>query len=147
MSEHTNIRALSWKQPYAELMLHGKIETRTWNTNYRGKVLICASLQSYSDKEINSISGKEQHKRIRSLLMPYFLQNCVAYRGYAIAIAELIECRPMKKEDEDSCFVKFNPSLFVHIYKNVKKIEPFRWKGTQGWKSLTPDLLDKINII
>jgi hypothetical protein len=41
------LMALSWKQPYAELMLHGKIETRTWQTKYRGWVMVCASKQPY----------------------------------------------------------------------------------------------------
>jgi hypothetical protein len=43
------IRALTWKEPYASLMLHGKIETRTWYTKYRGLVLICAGLKHYNE--------------------------------------------------------------------------------------------------
>ena len=52
MDEIEPIKALSWKQPYASLMLKGKIETRSWPTNYRGLVLICASKAPYSIKEI-----------------------------------------------------------------------------------------------
>ena len=29
------IRSLVWKEPFASLMLQGKIETRTWSTKYR----------------------------------------------------------------------------------------------------------------
>jgi hypothetical protein len=39
------MKALSLKQPWAELILSGKktIETRTWNTTFRGEFLIHAS--------------------------------------------------------------------------------------------------------
>ena len=39
------MKALSIKQPYAELILQGKkkIELRKWNTNFRGEFLIHAS--------------------------------------------------------------------------------------------------------
>ena len=39
------MKALSVKEPWASLIRSGKktIETRTWNTNYRGKLLICTS--------------------------------------------------------------------------------------------------------
>lgn len=54
------LRALSWKEPFASLMLLGKIETRVWDTKYRGLVLICASKQIYTADEIRHISGDEQ---------------------------------------------------------------------------------------
>ncbi|MBI3623714.1 ASCH domain-containing protein [Candidatus Pacearchaeota archaeon] len=40
------MKALSLKQPYAELILQGrkKIELRKWNTNFRGDFLIHSSL-------------------------------------------------------------------------------------------------------
>ena len=39
------MKALSIKEPWATLILEGKktIETRTWKTNYRGEILLCAS--------------------------------------------------------------------------------------------------------
>ena len=39
------MKALSLKQPYAELILNGKkkVETRTWNTEFRGEFYIHAS--------------------------------------------------------------------------------------------------------
>ena len=45
------MKALSIKQPYAELILQGrkKIELRKWNTHFRGEFLIHASKQP--DKE------------------------------------------------------------------------------------------------
>jgi hypothetical protein len=137
------LMALSWKQPYAELMLHGKIETRTWNTNYRGWVLICTSKQPYYTDQLRVISGVDQMIR-----MGRFLSNKNPnYEGKAIAIGKLIDCRPMIEIDEDSCFVKFYPDLYCHIYDNVVPIKPFNWKGSQGWKEVNFELKQKIEIL
>ncbi len=128
------IRALSRKQPYASLMLHGKMETRTWSTKYRGKVLICASQRSYSDLDILKISDIEGTKAILDTLTSNRVNASIT--GKAIAIGELIDCRPMTKEDEAKTFVKYCPGLWCHVYENVKELIPFPWKGTQGWKKL-----------
>lgn len=145
------IRALSWKQPFAQLMLHGKIETRTWNTNYRGLVLICASKKGNSEKDVIEISGGlDQYKRINLKLYPAFASYSEKLKqrfGKAIAIGRLVDCRPMKKEDEDKCFVEYQPDLYCHIYEDVKAIKPFEWKGTQGWKTLEQSVVDSIEII
>lgn len=63
------MKALSLKQPYAELILQGKkkIELRTWNTKFRGEFLIHASkildkeaMQKFGFKELptGAIVGK-----------------------------------------------------------------------------------------
>ncbi|CCQ65412.1 hypothetical protein CWATWH0402_4143 [Crocosphaera watsonii WH 0402] len=41
----TKIKAISLHQPYASLIAMGlkKFETRSWSTNYRGKLVICAA--------------------------------------------------------------------------------------------------------
>jgi len=128
------ILALSWKQPFASAMLFGKIETRTWATPYRGWVLICTSKQPYNQETVESICGER-----------LFIKMCQAMNkdtstldlnGYAIAIGKLVDCRPMTRNDEDRTFVKFRGGLFCHIYEQVKKIEPFPWKGQQGWKTV-----------
>ena len=51
------MKALSLKQPYAELILQGKkkIELRKWNTKFRGEFLIHAS--KIPDKEAMQIFG------------------------------------------------------------------------------------------
>ena len=143
------VRALSWKQPYAELMFHGKIETRTWNTNYRGLVLICTSKVPYHRDQVINISGMDQLKRIETMLgNPVTFKGNTYPLGMAIGIGELVHCRMMTPEDEDLCFVGFrdvlyeayayqqSKPLYCHIYKNVRRIKPFPWLGSQGWKTL-----------
>lgn len=157
------ILALSWKQPFASLMLHGKIETRVWPTNYRGLVLICASLKPYSDTQILNICGKEQYLHAHKTL-----NGNSGLPGHAIAIGKLVHCRPMVKEDEDKCFVEYQEpwlatdkngiltkkaamgiktKLWCHIYEDVKPIEPFPWSGTQGWKEVTEEQKKQIILL
>lgn len=131
------LMALSWKQPYGELMLHDKIETRTWHTKYRGWVLMCASKQPYTWHDVRRIAGQNQYRRIREAICD---DGHEFTTGKAFAIGWLDQCRPMTKEDEDRTFVEYQPPsgsrkpLFCHIYRNVQGFEPFDWVGTQGWK-------------
>lgn len=138
------ILALSWKQPFATAMLYGKIETRTWDTKYRGLVLMCTSKQAYDEATVRRICGDD-----------LFFRMCVAMNkdsvtldlnGYAILIGRLVNSRPMRREDEAKAFVKFRPNLFSHIYEGVKPIKPFAWKGTQGWKTVDKSIY-KIEVI
>ena len=54
------MKALSLKQPYAELVVSGKkkIELRKWKTNFRGKFLIHAS-KSVHEEAMKSFGFKE----------------------------------------------------------------------------------------
>lgn len=144
-----NIRALSWKEPYASLMLHQKIETRTWYTNYRGLVLICTSKKMYNTQQILDISGENQFKRIFDILDDgSFLNTIGMHRGHAIAIGKLIDCRIMYKKDEDDCFVQHDHNLlWCHVYADVQAIKPFEWKGSQGWSKVSKEIIDKIEFL
>jgi hypothetical protein len=123
--------ALSWKQPFASLMLHGKIETRKWATNYRGWVLICATKVPYHIEQLFEIAGPIQYDRIWATLDPDEQED-----GVALAIGRLVDCRPMSPVDEDKCFVQYYPGLFCHTYEDVSPIVPMPWKGSQGWKEV-----------
>ncbi len=128
------IRALSWKQPYASAMLHGKIETRTWATNYRGWVLICASQKEYDYQSLVNISGN-QFKRLKKLIIDNHLQ--FPPKGQAIAIGKLVDCYKMTPADAKTAFVEYRPELFCHVYEDVTPVLPFEYKGSQKWGKVT----------
>lgn len=147
------VMSLSFKQPYAQMMLHGKHETRTRDTNVRGWVLICASLKPYGVQELLNISGHTQYSRIEDALKGVDGSLC---HGEAIAIGYLTATKWMgdyygNKDSmakiEDKCFVKYNSDLWIHEYEDVQAIEPFHWKGTQGWKNLDQETKDKIILL
>lgn len=138
------MRALSWKEPYASLMLHGKIETRKWKTNYRGPVLICSSKKPYSLYSVKNISGERQYERILQILGSEDMTDKNYNCGNAIAISNLIDCRPMTPEDEDACFVKYRPGLWCHIYKGVWVVKRFPFKGKRGWSNVSDALIERM---
>lgn len=145
--QQNEVRALTWRQPYGSLMLHGKQETRTWDTKYRGLVLICAGLNSYPAYELEQLAGLHQYNRILDLTYEFPKENFYI-TGQAIAIGELTDTLLMdnmirvvagRQWLEDLTFVEWKPTLFMHYYKHVTPIEPFPWKGSQGWRTLTEE--------
>lgn len=149
------IKALSWKQPWASLMLppHNKIETRTWPTRYRGLVLICASKKGYPWDATARIAGPENWERILDMLD----ENQLSFRtnrgyfdgtqGHAIAVGNLVDCRPMTPADEQKCFVQYWQGLWCHIYADVTPIEPFPFKGSLGFRNLSQEDINLIRPI
>lgn len=146
------VRALSWKQPFASLMLHGKIETRVWNSKYRGWVLICASKQPYNKNLVYQIAG-ENHERYLSIVETLKNDKTAGINGKAIAVGYLTSSKFMADHSGDKdfierkCFVGFNQELWMHEYMDVQPIVPFDWKGKQGWSTLDEETKDKIILL
>lgn len=143
ISDTTIVKALSWNQPYAGLMLYGKQETRRKLTHVRGLVLICSCQKPYDLKTIASISGGLQYDRLTETLG---MSGDGLVTSQAIGIGYLTGCHQMRKEDEDACFVEYNPGLWVWEFSDVKRIEPFDWKGKQGWKDVDVETKRRIII-
>jgi hypothetical protein len=99
------MKALSLKEPWASLVLNGKktIETRVWKTNYRGRLLLCASKNPAS-----AISGK------------------------AFATVTLLDIRKMTKKDEKKACCKIYPGAYAWILSDITPIEPYEVKGQLG---------------
>ena len=153
--QYEEIRALFWKQPFATLMFYGKIETRKWDTAYRGKVLICTSLETYKDHHLahmctydqkKAIAGIEYQERRRTSLT-FGQQSTMDLRGYAIGIATLADVRPMVMQDAAQAYVAFQEQLYAHVYADVKRIHPFPLKGFQGLRRITQEVKDKIKVL
>ena len=138
------LRALSWKQPYATMMLHGKVETRTWPTDYRGWVLICASKKPYTLEEVVKISGAGYtNNMLPKLIGKKFHEQ---FNGHAIAVGYLQHCERMLSIFNDT-YVKYKPGLFLHHYASVQAIHPIPWTGTQGWKTVSDEFKDQIILL
>ena len=65
----------------------------------------------------------------------------------AVAVGNLVECRPMRKEDEAAAFILYRPSLYAHVYQNVKPIKPFIFKGAQRRKKISDEDLHKVELL
>jgi hypothetical protein len=99
------MKAISIREPWASMITNGlkTIETRTWNTNHRGKLLLCASRIPRSD-----ISGK------------------------AFAVADLVDVRPMTKDHEKKACCEIYHRAKSWILDNVTPIDTFPVKGQFG---------------
>lgn len=86
------MKALSIKEPWASLIFEGRktIETRTWKTGYRGRLLLCAS---------KSPKGK--------------------LSGRAFAHCNLIGCRPMVKADEAEACCGVYDGAYAWVLEDV----------------------------
>ena len=99
------MKALSIKQPWANMIAAGEktIETRTWATPYRGQLLV--------------VSSKRPD---------------IPPAGFAVAIADLVDCRPMTKDDEAAACCPIYPNAHAWLLRNIRRIKPFSVRGQLG---------------
>lgn len=98
-----SIKAISVKQPWANLIASNKktIETRTWETKYRGPLLI--------------VSSKKPD---------------IKPAGCAVAVANLVDCHKMTKADEKAACCAVYDGAYSWVLENVRGIkDPFPVKG------------------
>jgi hypothetical protein len=114
------MKALSLKQPYAELILQGrkKIEIRKWNTNFRGEFLIHAS-KNPDEKAMKKFGFEENELPL----------------GFLVGKAELVDVKHYKNEielqqDKNLHFATKEFGNYGFILKNVKRIKPIPCKGS-----------------
>lgn len=141
------LRVISLNQPFCTLMEYGKIETRSRGTNVRGMVMLASCKVAYSDKQIMSIAGPSQYARITGIKgiakdIHKFREN-----GKALSIGFLSNSRQMKLVDEDRCFVEYHPDLHCWELDTVRSIEPFDYKGKQGWTLLNVNNAEHAGIV
>ena len=99
------MKALSVKQPWANMIATGEktIETRTWPTDYRGPLLI--------------VSAKEPR---------------IAPAGFALAVVQLRDCRPMTRADERAACCPAYAGAYSWVFEKVNRIQPFEVRGQLG---------------
>ena len=99
------VKALSLKQPWANMIAAGEktIETRKWPTDYRGPLLI--------------VSSKSPD---------------IPPAGYAVALATLVECRPMTGADEHAAQCRLYRGAYAWILRDIHRVKPFPVRGQLG---------------
>ena len=102
------MKAISLHQPWASWIAEGKktIETRWWRTLYRGDLLIVSTKQP----------------KFKNLPL-----------GKALCIVRVVNCRFMRVEDETEALCSWSNGLYAWILKDIRRIEPFPVKGSQGF--------------
>lgn len=150
------LRTIGLYQPYASLMLHGKVETRWVRKGKKppfplGKYLIYSTQKAATEDEICDWSG---HGEVMEFLSDTIRQEItVNMRGYGLAIADLVKIEPMARNQEMGCFVKYkgekqkrvNGKLITYTqwclyFRNVHRITPFEFKHGKQGVGLFPEL-------
>lgn len=128
-------RGLSLWQPWAGFIALGlkRIETRFWHTHYRGDLLICSSRRF------------ERHwRKISSAPDAEDIDVHCRMTGWALAVARLVECRPMQLRDAVPSMVRYEPSAgrYSWVLDDIRPIVPFGVIGRQGLFKINRNSLD-----
>jgi len=135
ISTDLQIKAISLWQPWASLIPLGlkHYETRSWKTNYRGKLLICSTAA-------NSKQHQEYFKICDELRLPPWTDFP---HGCAIAICELTDCILMTPEfialvsQTEILCGDWQVGRYAWKLENIQPLPPFEVKGKQGLFNLT----------
>jgi hypothetical protein len=118
------MKALSIKQPYATSILRGTktIELRSWQTAYRGDILICTSqTPAYFLRKTPILDQDNRHKVVNEITE----EVDYMYFGKALCVVELYDIRLMEQEDEKASEADYYDDLFSWCLRNVRPIKPF----------------------
>jgi hypothetical protein len=115
------MKALSLKQPFAELVISGKktIELRNWNTTFRGKFLIHAS-KTPDSKAMNEFGFEK---------LPL---------GVIVGETELVDVKKYNndfeyKKDKNKHLANSSWGKYGFVLKDSKRIKPIQAKGKLGF--------------
>lgn len=133
----TFMKALSLKHPWAFLVMIGwkTIETRTWKTNYRGTILIHNGMKWVNEAEAEADPVSRDFVIDGTLFYTekYKGTNVFYYPGGILGTVELVDCRPMTKEDEPKAGVSATPGRYAWVLKNPKPFyRPVKLRGQLG---------------
>jgi len=160
----TKIRTLGLYQPYATLMLHGKIETRWVAVGKKppfplGKYLIYATQKCYNFHDAEKLMGDQVDKAHEKFRLEFQFGSSGTLNpktksfllGHAICIGDLVSIiDPILPSTTDTYVEYVAPCSRRRVglvFENMKRIEPFQFKGKQGIGFLTPEDEAKIKYI
>jgi hypothetical protein len=118
-SKNAPIKALTVRQPWAELILRGRkrFELRTWRTKYRGPLVVHAA------HKVDAVQARQLGLNPEKLITSAFV-------GCAI----LSDVRPYTREDarllrKRRAGFGWSPHLFSWVLKKPRRISPVKAKG------------------
>lgn len=135
------IKGISLWQPWAQLVRDRlkRNETRSWRTDYRGPLLICAAKGQFAPAEAypeieKLIERAYPHTRATS---PWEFYSRLRF-GAAICLVDMVACVPTESLDRDTLgndewfYGNFAPGRYAHVYEHVRLVSSFPVRGQQG---------------
>jgi phage N-6-adenine-methyltransferase len=133
-SKDSEFKAISLWQPWASLIPLGlkHYETRSWKTNYRGKLLICSTATN------TKLEYQQYLKICEELQLPSWEQTNFPH-GCAIAVCDLVDCIEMTQsfiEQQSTTEIlcgDWQVGRYAWKLENIQPItEPLAVRGKQG---------------
>lgn len=123
------MKALTIKEPYASIIMSGlkEYETRSWKTNYRGKIYIHASIKIDDDLK----SRNDLQKLV-------YDNNITLKPGYILCEAYLDDCIYMNDmfiknvSDKEKMVGRYELGRYAWHLSDIRVIEPVQAKGKLG---------------
>jgi hypothetical protein len=143
------MKGISLWQPWASLMALGEkqIETRSWETSYRGDLLITATARSPVPREQWPYHAKLNAAIRGDVILP---------AGCALCVVELYSCVPAQYIDgptfgwaswptDERRFGDYTPGRFAWLTRNLRALKtPIPCRGNRMLWLIEPDLLAQI---
>lgn len=109
------MKALSVKQPWAFLLVDGQkqIEVRSWSTDYRGELIICASAAP------KNVFWHDYHEK----------QNRLLPAGCVIGAVELLDVRKLEPDDSEYSLCEYQPDCYAWVMNSVCFFQPKKILG------------------
>ena len=124
------MKALAVKQPWAALLVEGQktIEVRSWKTEHRGMLVICASS---APKNVFWHDTTDNEHRLM-------------HAGCIIGIVDLIDVRLMLESDNDASAGNYLKGAYAWVIKPVSYCRPDRITGRLNLFDVPDDKLIRI---
>lgn len=146
------IKAISLWEPWASLIRIGAktIETRSWATAYRGRLLVCAAQSGLPKADLLYLLSLWSFQGALAPLVDKPLNVNPDYHtwsgvgiehlnfGKAVAVVDVVDCKPtgemtLAEITTDEPFGDFSLGRFGWKLKLINAVEPFPVKGHQGF--------------
>lgn len=133
------MKAISIKQPFANFILFGwkTLETRTWQVNYRGPLVIVASREIHPGVCI--LNGK--YYDCLDIVKMFWRQEIPLHLGKAICEVQLKGVRDMTTEDQPAACCPIYEGAKAWELTDVSRLIPFEVRGQMGLYEIGEELL------
>ena len=121
-----SLRALTVRQPWANLIAEGAkaIEIRSWRTDYRGELVICAGARPLLD-------------------LAKLIDIAVEPLGCVLCVVDLRDVRPLRRRDFFNACAAPGPveGLFAWMLSRPRRLVPRPTRGQLGLFSVPSDIV------
>mgnify|MGYP003584899692 CR=1 FL=1 len=138
------MKAISVRMPFPALIMAGikDLESRTWDTKFRGDLLICAGKTPHKlfreyDHTTNMLSLDNHYAESHYQVAEEFM----LLGGKACCVVNVVNVRFMYLSDMERACCDWEPDVYVWELKDIRPIEPFDVHGRLNFFEVDDSLI------